>query len=101
MRIIAAPVIELGSVGLSMSGGSLNIFKGAAILQHGGDKRCSHRMRRISPNDPYRLCVLPEHAVDSVGVHVPAFFLPLAIETIREIFAESCKSVLPMTRARR
>ncbi len=66
-----------------MAGGFLHFFQRRAVFKRGGDERRAHRMRRISPLQPNCLGMLPQHAVNRIGMHGPPCFLPFAVTAER------------------
>jgi hypothetical protein len=58
-----------------MSGGLLHVFE----LRTFFERRDAHRVRRVAAIEPEHGGISPHHAIDRVGVHAPAFLLPLAI----------------------
>src|SRR5260221_4195241 len=79
LRIIAAPVIELGRTRVTMAGRFLHVFELRPVFECGGDECRPHRMRRVAAIEPQRERIFPHHAIDRVRVHMPALRVLLAI----------------------
>jgi hypothetical protein len=79
LRVIAPPVIRLGSAGTAMACRLRHALQQRPFLQRRGKEGRPRRMGGIAAGLPNGDGVLPQYAVDCVGVNRPADVRPFAV----------------------